>query len=522
MGIRIKLLLTFILCFGLMATLSMAPLERSMNESYDAIERREIIGNTTRMLQGMEAALAALSSQSADWAVWSAMYDFTKRPDMSWAVDNIGANAMTPAHLSLAMVFDAKGKLLLFNTRSEQGGTLALPNLLSGPYASLFATESISHQPQCGLMKTDAGLMLSCRTRISRNDGSGEFVGNLVLGRLLDQSMILKLREQTQLDFELHGNLSMPQGLQAWPVSATIGSFGSQSFMSAHETKTYHFFYQLQDVLKQNVGILTLDISRDVYAQGVLLHNKVRQLFIWMALGTAVLLGFAVHHLVIRRLRLLTNEMSTLAQESAWHSRIKVSGNDELGQLSSGVNTLLELIEQQVTTLKSLSITDPLTGLHNRREFDARLNLEFARQQRQRQALALLAIDVDYFKAYNDHYGHPAGDLILKELAQIFSAAVSRSGDLVARTGGEEFCILLPDTDAAGAIALAERIRSKLKARNLPHAASHIADYLTVSIGIAIAGDETIDNFVARADQALYRAKREGRDRACFDTDTAT
>lgn len=521
MGIRIKLLLTFILCFGLMAALSMAPLERSMNESYDAIERREITGNTARMLQGIEAALASLSTQSADWAVWSALYDFARHPDMNWAVDNIGTNAMAPAHLSLAIVFDAKGKLLLFNTRSEQGEALELPNLLSGPYASLFVTKSISHQPQCGLLQTDAGLMLSCRTRISRNDASGDFVGNLILGRLLDQSMLLKLREQTQLEFELHENLRMPQGLQAWPVRATMGSIGSQPFMSAHEANIYHFYYQLQDVLQQNIGILTLDISRDVYAQGMLLHKKVRQLFIWMALGTALLLGFAVHHLVIRRLRLLTNEMSTLAQESSWHSRIKVSGSDELGQLSSGVNTLLELIEQQVTTLKFLSITDPLTGLHNRREFDARLSLEFSRQQRQRQPLSLLAIDVDYFKAYNDHYGHPAGDLILKELAQILSASISRSGDLAARTGGEEFCILLPDTDAAGALALAERIRSKLKARHLPHVASHIADYLTVSIGIAIAGDETIDAFVARADQALYRAKHEGRDRACFDAGIA-
>ncbi|QJQ06766.1 GGDEF domain-containing protein [Undibacterium piscinae] len=270
-------------------------------------------------------------------------------------------------------------------------------------------------------------------------------------------------------------------------------------------------------MLKQNVGILTLDVSRDLTKQGNLLYRNVAQLFVLTALGTALLLGFFIHHLLIRRLRVLTNELTTLEQQSTWHTRIKLSGSDELGQLSSGINKLLALIEQQVTSLKLLSLTDPLTALPNRREFDARLRQEFARQKRQRIPLALLTIDVDYFKFYNDHYGHPAGDLILKEIAEILASAVSRSSDLAARIGGEEFCLLLPDTDAAGAVLLAESIRSKLQARNLPHVASLLSDRVTLSIGGAIAGDESIEAFVSRTDHALYRAKHEGRDRVCFD-----
>lgn len=236
------------------------------------------------------------------------------------------------------------------------------------------------------------------------------------------------------------------------------------------------------------------------------------------ALGTALLLGFALHYLLIRRLRVLTNELTTLEQQSTWHTRIKLSGSDELGQLSSGINKLLVLIEQQVTSLKLLSLTDSLTGLPNRREFDARLRQEFARQKRQRIPLALLTIDVDYFKFYNDHYGHPAGDLILKEIAAVLLSSISRSSDLAARIGGEEFCLLLPDTDAAGAVLVAECLRSKLRARNLPHITSALSEYVTLSVGGTIAADESVEAFVSRADNALYRAKREGRDRVCFDS----
>jgi diguanylate cyclase (GGDEF)-like protein len=518
MGIRFKLLLAFILCFGLMAALNLAQLGHNMSASYDAIERREMMENSNRMLQGIQAELLALSSQSADWAAWNATYEFAKKPDPLWAEENIGVSAMAPVHFSMVLVFDAKAKLLLFETRSASGQSLNLPELSSGPYFALFSAEANSRTPQCGLMQSEAGLMLVCRARISRNDGSGEFVGNLVAGRLLDQAMLMKLREQTQLIFELHAQRGMPQGLQIWheQVNASV-SIGTQTLMFARGKDIYHFYYQLQDVLKQNVGILTLDVSRDLTKQGNLLYRNVAQLFVLTALGTALLLGFFVHHLLIRRLRVLTNELTTLAQQSTWHTRLKLNGSDELGQLSSGINKLLVLIEQQVNSLKSLSLTDSLTGLPNRREFDSRLRQEFARQKRQRIPLALLTIDVDYFKFYNDHYGHPAGDLILKEVAEVLASAISRSSDLAARIGGEEFCLLLPDTDAAGAVLVAECIRSKLQARNLPHITSALSEYVTLSVGGTIAADESVEAFVSRADNALYRAKREGRDRVCFD-----
>lgn len=517
MGIRIKLLLTFILCFGLMAGISLPVLERSMDESYAAIEKRDLTAHMGRVVQSVEAGLISLSTQVGDWAVWTEMYNFAAKPDAAWAKDNIGALAMKPANLSLAMVYGAQGQLLSMNTRDHEGKELLLPGLQASPYAGLFKTPA--RGPRCGLIKSDAGLMLSCWANITRSDGSGDFVGTVVMGRLLDQSLIAKLREQTRLPLALHDVRDLPGGLSVWPGVLPAASIGKPEFWSRYEPNQYHLYYVLQDLLQRDVGVFTLDVSRDVHEQGARLFRQVRRQFVWTALGTAVLLGIAVHFLLIRRLRKFTAQLVKLARESTWNTRISIKGGDELGILSSRVNTLLSLIESQVDSLKALTLTDALTGLANRRNFDARLALEFSRQQRTERPLALLLLDVDHFKRYNDHYGHPAGDLALKELAQVLRVSVARASDLPARIGGEEFAILLPETDAVGANALAAQVRQNLQKRCIPHADSPVAPHMTVSIGIAITiakvRSESMDAFVSRADNALYQAKHEGRDRAC-------
>ena len=166
--------------------------------------------------------------------------------------------------------------------------------------------------------------------------------------------------------------------------------------------------------------------------------------------------------------------------------------------------------------LKELATTDGLTGLLNRRTFDAVLDGELSRTGRERQPLSLLMIDVDRFKAYNDRYGHPAGDKCLKLVANCLREAVLRPGDSLARYGGEEFSAILPNTDEDGAYVIAERMRRSLRELELPHEGSE-KGVVTVSIGIASYGPNVIDRrdteLLRRADQALYDAKAAGRDR---------
>lgn len=169
--------------------------------------------------------------------------------------------------------------------------------------------------------------------------------------------------------------------------------------------------------------------------------------------------------------------------------------------------------------LDELARTDSLTGLANRRVFDATLAAEVQRSARAGLPLGLLLIDIDHFKDFNDRHGHIAGDACLRQIGQALLRTVSRPADLVARYGGEEFAVILPDTDAPGAWALAQRLLAQIRRLSIDHGAES-ASLVTVSIGVASQrGGDDIDplRLVRSADAALYRAKAEGRNRAVAD-----
>jgi hemerythrin len=168
--------------------------------------------------------------------------------------------------------------------------------------------------------------------------------------------------------------------------------------------------------------------------------------------------------------------------------------------------------------LEILSRTDGLLGIANRQCFDNALEQEWRRARRERKPLGLLMLDVDHFKRYNDTYGHPAGDRCLQSIAGAAVAAVRRPGDLVARYGGEELVVLLPDTAAEGVRTVGLNIIAALAELRLPHAASPVAEYVTVSIGAATTTPDAhgqAARLIAAADRALYAGKEAGRNRVC-------
>lgn len=166
--------------------------------------------------------------------------------------------------------------------------------------------------------------------------------------------------------------------------------------------------------------------------------------------------------------------------------------------------------------LKKLVFIDGLTNVANRRYFDERFEQEWKRMVRQQQSLCLILCDVDFFKQYNDTYGHLAGDLCLQKIAQLMKQTLKRSSDLVARYGGEEFAIILPNTDILGGVHVANEIRSRLRALKLEHRGSKVAQQITLSFGI-VSGLPTPQTsqyyLLEQADRTLYQAKQQGRDR---------
>jgi diguanylate cyclase (GGDEF)-like protein len=175
-------------------------------------------------------------------------------------------------------------------------------------------------------------------------------------------------------------------------------------------------------------------------------------------------------------------------------------------------------------SLRELSTLDGLTGIANRRKFDESLEYEWRCARRKQIPISLLMMDIDFFKAYNDHYGHLAGDDCLKRVARILCEVARRPADLPARYGGEEFALLLPETDAQGAMLVAKRFQEMIENQNIPHAFSSLAGHVTLSLGVAttIPLDSQLSSYLIKsADESLYMAKQGGRNRIEVNPESA-
>jgi diguanylate cyclase (GGDEF)-like protein len=178
---------------------------------------------------------------------------------------------------------------------------------------------------------------------------------------------------------------------------------------------------------------------------------------------------------------------------------------------------LYQQLQQANQKLEALAIQDGLTQIANRRWFDETLDRQWQRLQREQQPLSLILCDIDEFKPYNDYYGHQQGDHCLVEIAKALQGVVHRPDDLAARYGGEEFALILPNTSADNALIVAERAREAVAQLQIPHDPSSVAPHVTLTLGVGtlIPGtDHSRKELIRRADQALYQAKAQGRDRA--------
>ena len=221
--------------------------------------------------------------------------------------------------------------------------------------------------------------------------------------------------------------------------------------------------------------------------------------------------GKAMRKMVNTIQRLITEINITISEHEKGNTDYRLDSNAFYGDY----RTLVE----QIMKLSDLGMNDQLTKLPNRRAFDNRLELEWNRAMREKIPLSMLMLDVDHFKVYNDTYGHQQGDVALRIVAGIIPQPIRRAADFAARWGGEEFVVLLPNTDSNGALHIAEKIRTKIESTAIPSIDEGTTKNITVSIGINTQiplPNITIEELIAKADEALYRAKRAGRNKVCW------
>ncbi|MBA4256492.1 MAG: hypothetical protein C0445_11525 [Polaromonas sp.] len=248
------------------------------------------------------------------------------------------------------------------------------------------------------------------------------------------------------------------------------------------------------------VGALAIEMSNTARQ-----HEKLRTITLFMRLAAAVLMLWAGWRYSVR-----------LKTELAEQTRLRNAVTSAKEALEEKVQARTAELEAANRQLATLSATDGLTGLANRRRFDDYWAEEWPRALRQGTPLAVIMLDVDHFKLYNDHYGHQQGDDCLRQVGEALRATVRRAGELVARYGGEEFVVVMPGATEAQALETAEAIRAAVQGKAMPHATSAVSQVVTVSLGVAVgtpAPTDDRDGLVQAADKALYDAKHQGRNR---------
>lgn len=248
---------------------------------------------------------------------------------------------------------------------------------------------------------------------------------------------------------------------------------------------------------------------------GVLPHNLLTEYS--MQVGSAIE-GLLLSLALADRINILKREKEIAQQQALEASRKSESIKTEYLKRAENLveERTLELTKAK-NKLEKLSRIDPLTDTYNRRVFDEVYHIEFSRAKRSGQALSLLIVDIDWFKKFNDRYGHRNGDECLQKVAGAIKKHSRRVTDTLARYGGEEFAVILAETDMKSAVNIAENIRAEVEALAIDHQDS-ASDIVTVSIGLATVNVDqnlTMDEFFEKADKALYKAKKEGRNKVC-------
>ncbi|WP_158966393.1 GGDEF domain-containing protein [Paraglaciecola sp. L3A3] len=237
---------------------------------------------------------------------------------------------------------------------------------------------------------------------------------------------------------------------------------------------------------------------------------------IGLAIATAILLLFGVLFLIQQKILKRLQYFNLIVGDKTKGTQYKLllRGNDEITDLAKTFHELTNTIEIQKQQLEQMSMTDSLTGVANRLALDRRLQHDIELSIRQKSSVSVLLLDIDYFKLYNDKYGHEAGNECLKYVAEVISSSLHRQSDFVARFAGEQFLCVLPNTDVIGAENIAKQIIQALALRNIPHEFSEVSTSVTTSIGVAESNSSHIlqpEKLIQQANKALDTAKEAGK-----------
>ena len=487
------------------------------------LERHFIDIKAQRVAAVLQRELVNLQRISFDWASWTALYRHAQKPDPEFAAENFIPETLHGMELDLVLLYDREGRLInqLFSAAAEHSALPGyvhrnLPRQLVDLTGLLTKSVDPAHPDKgiIGLLSTPAGMLFLAMQPLRRSDLTGPSVGALIFGRLMTPAYQGYLDQQAALSFSLLPitSSSMPKhGYSLLDVELGAVNLGLESQEQPHTDIRVN----LLDINSQPSVQLTAAVSRELYG----LSSQGLKYAFYFVLGIFVmilaLLVIFVHYQVTRPLRRLSDYVVLVRHQADFVAEPPL-GHDEIGLLARAFTALLDELILKQRELSRLSQEDGLTQVANRRRFDDLWPSVVAAAQQQGLPLSLIMIDIDYFKRYNDHYGHPQGDVVLKRVALCLRQIISEQTDLVARYGGEEFVVYLQGCDLMHARQIAEAMCHQVRQMAIPHLGSGCESVVTISCGVSgcPATDSTSpDCWIKQADLALYQAKAKGRNR---------
>ena len=480
------------------------------------LEEAYVHDNLERVIQAVSQELVHLNKLNIDWAHWDDTYEFMLTKDPDYISSNLTEDTVSGLSLNFIYYIDNQGGIVWgqsidLKSKLEMSldelseGRFTADNPLTGRTAPKKGTKGIFH--------TSAGPALVSTVSILDSKGEGDSRGWIIMGYLLNKEAIEKLGNQTQLSLSIADNV---------PFETQAGGhkkLSSATFYQVTDLVEIHGYAFIEGINEDQGVVLQAKMHREIYKKGVL---TIRYMAIMISITMVLLflfLSILLQRFVVSPITRLTHHILELERTRDLELRLpqkEAEGKDEASILAAQVNRLLDTIEEMHKKLVDDARIDPLTMLANRRSYNEQLTTEWQRLLRTGGRLSVIMCDIDHFKLYNDLYGHQKGDECLVRVAELLRQTPRRAYDLVARYGGEEFILIMPEASLDNAVGLAEKIRKAVLDQHIVHEASPTGPWVTLSLGVAsttVVLGNSHEDLVKQADNALYTAKNQGRNR---------
>ncbi|HET6352006.1 MAG TPA: EAL domain-containing protein [Coriobacteriia bacterium] len=507
MGLRARVIVVLSVVVLFMAAVTYAVGSSIVSHAVETREALEVQSTLSRVDSAIKVETGQLVRTSKDWATWDDSYGYMADHNESFIRSNLSGTALGALGVDFMLFIDQDGTPVSAIQAGKSGQSIENldPDMLDYLVNKQgLARVSAKSAAISGLVAPGDKPALIATRPILRSDGSGPARGTFVIGRFVRSEQGRQVSAIVGEKVQITPIATNAAGAGWHRPDANVGfltrHFGGESIQGQHA---------LKGIDGTPVAVVTITQPRTTR---VLVEQSTKLVIIYSILAVTLMLialVLTIDHTVLRRLSRLGTEVQAIAERRATDVRVHVNGDDEITVVAKGVNDMLSSLHDAQTEARYLAEHDVLTGLANRRRFEQELDRQLSAHRRFGRGFAVLWFDLDRFKDINDSFGHAAGDQLLALLAETLKRE-SRDYTSVARIGGDEFAILIPEADEREAVLAAERIVGCISGAEY-EIAGHLLQ-VHVSVGVAMCPDDaaSADALLAYADVAMYHAKSAG------------